>query len=222
MDFERELSRVAQSYARQGYQVVVHPGAEELPAFAKDFRVELLGKREPGGVLVTVKKNRQEFAAEPDLGRYAEVTGAQPGWRFDFVILEAEDPQARDLRGAEEPTDADLNKVLHNAEQLVGTGYANAAFLLAWAGLEAAMRRRLRVEGEAPGGRTSARGMLNELYSEGILSTEELPELEILFQVRNQVVHGFAAQPSEREAVPFLIALARRLLSESQPAPQTA
>src|SRR5260370_1248892 len=32
------------------------------------------------------------LAADTNMARYAEITSSQPGWRFDFAILEAEDP----------------------------------------------------------------------------------------------------------------------------------
>src|ERR1700678_3301807 len=99
MDFAQELNRVADIYKGQGYQVIVRPGAEALPPFAKDFQVEILARRGDGGVLVSVKKNHAEMQADTDMQRYAEVTGAQPGWRFDFVILESESAMAREVRG---------------------------------------------------------------------------------------------------------------------------
>ena len=64
MDFEKELKRVAGLYAGQGFQVVVRPGPEDLPPFARDFKVEILGKRAAEGVLVAVKRNREEMAAD--------------------------------------------------------------------------------------------------------------------------------------------------------------
>src|SRR4051812_17311009 len=67
MDFEQELKRVAGAYAGQGYQVVVRPRPEDLPPFAKDFKVEVVGKRATEGVLVAVKKNREEMAANAAL-----------------------------------------------------------------------------------------------------------------------------------------------------------
>jgi hypothetical protein len=79
MDFEQELKRVAGVYAGQGYRVVVRPRPEDLPSFAKDFKVEVVGRRAAEGVLAAVKKNREEMAADADMPRYAEVTGCAAG-----------------------------------------------------------------------------------------------------------------------------------------------
>jgi|SRR5208282_1102209 len=79
MDFDQELKQVADAYASQGYQVTIRPNPEALPSFAKDFKIEILGKRGTEGVLVAVKKDRDEVAADSNLTRYAEITGLQKG-----------------------------------------------------------------------------------------------------------------------------------------------
>src|SRR6266852_5806684 len=123
MDFEQALKRVADGYADHGYQVVVRPSQDDLPPFAKDFKVEIVGKRAAAGVLVSVKKNREEMAADVNLPRYAEMTGAHKGWRFDFVILEGEQPSARELLGAQDFSGDDINRALGEAEQMVRMGF---------------------------------------------------------------------------------------------------
>jgi hypothetical protein len=222
MDLEQVLSRVGESYSRQGYEVVVRPTPKDLPAFAMDFAIEILAKRGDGGVLVSVKKTREDFSADPRLQEYAEVTNQQPEWRFDFVILESEPPMLRDVQGASEPSDEALSKVLSDADRLTGAEFVNAGVLTAWSVLEAAMRRRLRAEREKAGWGTPPRQMLNELYALGIFSSAEFRELERLLQLRNQIAHGFEPPPLEREAVRFLSDTAKRLIAESAPIKQPA
>jgi hypothetical protein len=202
--------------------VAVRPKAEDLPPFAKDFKVEIVGKRGPDGVLVAVKKDRDQLAADANMPRYAEITGAQSGWRFDFVILEAENSIAREVRGAQEPSDDKITESLAGAEHLFRAGYPNPAMLTAWAGLEAAMRRSLRDAGETAAWGNPPRTMLNELYSAGTFSVEEFHQLETLYRLRNEIVHGFAAQAVDGAALQFLIETTRRLLAESQAEKQTA
>lgn len=222
MDFEKKLSLLAEKYTDKGYHVVVRPQPDDLPSFAKDFKVEIVGRRAASGVLVSVKKNRQEMESDKEMVRYAEVTSAEPGWRYDFAILEAESQSKGNGIAAEEQTDDDLVKFLDNAELLAGTQYVNAACLVAWAGLEAAMRRRLRAAAERADSGTATRTLLNELYSIGVLTMEELPQLEKLFQLRNRIAHGFAAQVTDKASAHLMIDLARRLLSESQRLKQPA
>ena len=223
MDYEQELNRLADAYRAQGYDVTVRPGPDRLPPFAKDFRVEILGRRGAEGVLVAVRKNRDEVAADGNMQRYAEITGAQPGWRFDFAILEPEKPNAREVRGAKELSEDDINKSLVQAQELSRMGFTQFAVVAAWATLEAAMRMRLRALGQEAGWGSIPREMTRELYSAGELSPDEFRRIEIASQLRNQIVHGFASQPaepgdSETTMVEVLSNVAHRLVSESQSA----
>ena len=55
MNSEQRLNHVADRYRAQGYRVVVRPGPDDLPPFAKDFKVEILATRADGNVLVSAK-----------------------------------------------------------------------------------------------------------------------------------------------------------------------
>lgn len=227
MNLEQELNRVADAYRARGYDVTVRPRPDQLPPFAKDFRVEILARRGGEGALVAVRKNRDELAADNDLQRYAEVTGGQPGWRFDFAILEAENPKAREVGGSPEFSRDDVAHSLEEARELGRLGFSRFAVVAAWAALEAAMRMRLRALGQEAGWGSMPRQMLRELYSAGALSPDEFRRAETASQLRSQIVHGFASPPaqagnSEAAVVELLSDLARRLVSESQPAKRPA
>ncbi len=227
MDLEQELNRVADTYRARGYDVTIRPHPSQLPPFAKDFRVEIVARRGGDGALVAVRKNRDELAADNDMQRYAEVTGGQPGWRFDFAILEAENPNAREVGGSQEFSRDDVAHSLEEAGELGRLGFSRFAVIAAWAALEAAMRIRLRALGQKAGWESMPRQMLKELYSAGVLSPDEFRQAETAAQLRNQIVHGFSLQSTEAEnsaaaVVQLLSDLARRLISESPPATQPA
>ena len=222
MNFDQELTKLAAVYEGLGYKVIVRPGPEHLPPFAKDFKVEILARRADDGVLVSVKKNRQQMEADKDMPRYAEIASEHPGWRYDFAILEAEEPGAREMRGAQDFSGEDVLHTLGEAEEMARIGFTRAAVITAWSALEAAMRMRLRAAGETAGWGTAPRQMLNELYSSGVLSGDEFDRLERLSQARNQIVHGFTSSKLDTEMVAFLDSLGRRLVDESRPAKQTA
>jgi REase_AHJR-like len=42
MDFENDLKRLADGYWAEGYSVILRPGPNDLPPFAKDFKVEIV------------------------------------------------------------------------------------------------------------------------------------------------------------------------------------
>ncbi|MGH7226468.1 MAG: hypothetical protein ACRELF_24900, partial [Gemmataceae bacterium] len=147
-------------------------------------------------------------------------TGKHSEWRFDFAILEAEEPRARDVQGAKEPSDEDVRRALVDADKLAGSGFLLAALTTAWSGFEAAMRKRLLASGQDAGWATMPRQMLADLYSLGLLSFQDFPRLEQLYRWRSEIAHGFAPPKIEPDAIDFLTAAARLLLEESGAAKQ--
>lgn len=227
MDIDHELDRVANLYRAQGYEITVLPGPDQLPSFARDFSVEIVGHENNEGVLVAVRKNRDALASDENMQRYAEVIGNQPGWRFDFAILEAENPNAREVRGAQEFTESEIEVSLQQADELIDKGYDRYAVIAAWAGLEAAMRIRLRAWGQEIDWSSNPRQMLKELYSTGAISPDEFHQVSEASQIRNRIVHGFKtdliqADQSDSELVQVMSTVARRLINQSPPTRQTA
>jgi hypothetical protein len=222
MNIEQRLNQVADRYRAQGYQVVVRPGPEDLPPFAKDFQVEILAERADGNVLASAKGSPSELEADPNLSRYAEVIEKQPAWRYDVFVLGPESQPMPDKRDAKELSGEDIHRALGDVERMLQAGFVQQALIAAWAVLEAAMRRRLHAEGEEVGWGSSPRTLLNELYSGGMLQTSAFRDLEGLFQARNAIVHGFTTPVIESSAVQFLVETARRLLDESLAAKKTA
>jgi hypothetical protein len=222
MDIEQRVSHVADRYRALGYKVVVRPGPDLLPPFAKDFKIEILAERADGNVLASVKRSRSELQADTNLSKYAEVIEKQPGWRYDVFVL-GPDPQVLlEKRDAEEPTEQEISDSLDDTVRMLQAGFVQQALIAAWAVLEAAMRKRLKAEGKEVGWGSSPRTMLNELYSGGVLQSSVFRDLEGLFQARNAIVHGFTTPGIQASAVQFLVDTARRLLDESQTVKKTA
>jgi len=199
MNIEKRLEQVAGRYRAQGYQVVVRPGPDALPSFAKDFNVEILATRADGNLLASMKGSQSDMQADPNLLRYAEVVEKQPRWRYDLFVLGPDAPPEPETRDVEEQSVDEIRTSLADAERMVDSGFRVQAVIAAWAALESAMRHRLRGEGSEVGWGTSPRTMLNELVSSGVLSINALRELEGLLQMRNVIVHGLDEAASPRD-----------------------
>ena len=222
MNFEDELKTIAEEYRVQGYGVVVHPGPDDLPDFAKDFVVEVLATRPDGNVLATVKKNSSQFYADSNVERYAAVIDKTPGWRYDLVVLGKAKLPPADLRDAQELSEEDICRQLDAAERMFEAGFAPQAVVAAWAALESSMRRRLRAQGEEADWGSSPQTLLSELYSSGVLFHVDFRELQGFFQLRSLIVHGFSPPPIEHNTLSFLAETTRRFLDESHLAKQSA
>lgn len=223
MTIDDGLASLADRYRSRGYQVVVRPGPEDLPDFAKGFRVDAVARRASGSVLAAVKKTPKELEADPDVVRYVEITEKQPGWRFDVILLSPTD-SARFLsqRQAKEPTQEELRAHVEAVRRLLDANYHPQAMVAAWSYLEAIMRRRLRAEGEEAGWGTPPRTLLNRLLSSGLITTGVFRDLEELYQARNLIVHGFATPAIGPDATQFLLDTAEQLREEVAPARQPA
>jgi hypothetical protein len=222
MNIEDRLNVVADRYRRLGFRVVLHPKADDLPSFAKDFKVQILATKDDSSVLTVAKASPSELQSDPDVARYAEITDRQPGWRLDVFVLGPDSPALPEKGNAREPADDEIRRTIADAERMLREGFASQAIITAWAVLEAAMRRRLVATGRKATYGTSPRTMLNELFSAGIFSNSEFRDLEGLFQLRNIIVHGFAVPQFPNSAVEFLLHTAKQLLEATPQAKQTA
>jgi hypothetical protein len=212
MDFEKALEQVAKRYAEEGFSVSLHPQGEQLPAFAKDFGVDILATRGEERVLVQVKWDREDLEADPSVPAQAGVTNTQPGWRYDLVVLNEGDPFRRVTRGATEPTREQIEEMLQNVDRLMQAGYLQAACVFAWAALEAAMRQVANDAGlYLP--RITASEMLRTLYANGFLTREAFEELKQSFRVRTEVVHGLVPSAVDVAMVSAAAQAARQFLS---------
>ena len=193
-----------------------------MPPFAKDFVVELLGRRGRGGAVVSVKRNRLEMQDDKEMIRYVEVTNEQPGWRYDLVILEATDPMAQILHDSRQPSPDEIVRQLDYAEQVLDAGFVNPALLVAWGALEATMRQSLQLVDYKVGSKAEPMAMNGELHASGVILTEDYEMVRAAWKLRNEIVHGFSPAPVDAETVTLLIRSARQLLEPSQVAEQPA
>ena len=210
----KAIETVAERYRSEGYQVVVRPNGSELPSFAAGLHLDLLATKGDERVLVEVKENREDLQNDPESVRMAEAINAQPGWRFDLYVLNAASPADKLARTAAEPSvDAILGN-LDYVEKSARAGDHASSFVIAWAALEAAMRRAARAAGIQLQS-VSPIFLLRTLYFNGLLEKSEFDRLNDSLRIRNVVVHGLEA-PALDAAVPLYIAsAARKLLAES-------
>jgi hypothetical protein len=203
------IERIATRYRDEGYDVIVHPRADQVPPFAAGFELDLLATRGNEGVIVEIETNRIALAHNPQITRLAQVVNAQPGWRLDVVVLEPETAVEKAAQEAAEPSDEELAQILKAAEELADQGYSPYACVVAWGGLEAAMRR-IR-NGAEMYGRTTPTELMRTLYGNGFLSREQFDQLKESYKIRSQVVHGLVPLQVNPELVRYVTATARYL-----------
>lgn len=208
--YRQKLQEIAAEYEARGYDVLVEPGPEKLPAFLAGFRPDLIARGPNESVVIEVKVGT-ETAVSERFRDLAETIQRQPGWRFSLVVI---DPRSDEVIP---PTQQLLDRKdivdrLGRANEMLKMGATDAAFLLLWVSVEALLRHLATREG-LPLERVPSLSLMKELFSLGILSRSEHDVAQRAFDVRNALVHGFHATRLD-ETAGELARLAEQLLSE--------
>jgi hypothetical protein len=120
------------------------------------------------------------------------------------------------LADEREPSVDQIREMLSEAEQVSEIGAYRAALLIAWAGLEAALRRtalRTGVPGKI-GMQPSL--LLRELFAAGALTPEEHGMLEELRQIRTASAHGLAPGGLSPDYISKITGATNRLLAAAK------
>lgn len=178
------IASVAEKYKRRGYVVTFDPPPDLLPVDVRSYRPDFVAIRDDEKVAVEVK-TRRALGADPMLMRLAEKFRVVPGWRLDVAVVEesGEKPATVLL------SDAEIRDRLDTADRFAAqTKDYDAALLLVWTGIEAVLHAHL--ENDRDDRPVTPNRLAKMAYSLGIVDEEQLPIIEWLVRVRNEVVHG--------------------------------
>lgn len=179
----RQVGEVAHEYRNKGYDVIVEPDAGQLPEALTRFRPDVLARKADEVVVVEVRSRGSLI--DPELQELAKAVRAQPGWRFELVILKPEPgPPGTKAWDAE-----DVAHGLSQVEAILGSGHREAALLLAWSAAEATLRLLAGKEGLALD-RDDAAYLLKLLATRAVITRREHDLLWEILELRNAVAHG--------------------------------
>lgn len=203
--------RVAEKYQQQGFSVTKNPACSGLPFDLGGYRPDLIVQKDPDQNYIIEIKNSSRQISVDRFRAIAENVQSHPGWRFLLVTSDDDLPIGcdRDLLHYDEALlRAD------QAEALIASGAAEAAFLFLWSTLEGMMRRR-SIESAIPIDRLMPLAMTSHLYSQGELSRLQFHRIKDLISSRNRAAHGYH-DPQLEEGANKLLALVRELANEWQ------
>src|SRR5437764_850914 len=166
----RRLREVAREYAGQGYKVRLHPGEADLPRFLSSFRPALIAYGPDENVVAEVK-SKSTLSESEYLAAFASAAADMPGWRLDLVVTNPKHAPVVD-NGAEELDQAEVEARIKAVRELWAVHQEDAAILLAWSAIEAAMRlvakrESIELENDQPA------FVLKKLFSLGLLGRED-------------------------------------------------
>ena len=88
MDVEHAIAEAAEKYRGEGYRVIPHPENGDVPTFVNGHHVDFVAFRGEEKVQVQVKDTMADLHGDQtDAGSLVELVKAQPGWRFDLVVV---------------------------------------------------------------------------------------------------------------------------------------
>ncbi|MBW4693845.1 MAG: hypothetical protein KME27_19045 [Lyngbya sp. HA4199-MV5] len=210
-NLERErLLQLAEEYRDKGYEISFHPNPEDLPDFLRNYRPDMIVRREDEAVIIEVKSRRSlNSSSRQYLQNLAQSVEQHPGWRFELVMTNPEDavysPKAES--SLQQP---EIETRLQVARQLA-TQHPESAILYSWSLVEATLRLVAEHEGMSLQ-RLDPLYLVKQLVTEGVISRPEYQLLMDALSLRNAIAHGFKATQITQESVYQLIDVAEQLL----------
>jgi hypothetical protein len=182
----------------------VNPPDSEVPAFLRDFQVDLLATSDAESVVVQVK-SQPDLVAATDLSLLAARVNAQPKWRFELVVT---NPKTHRFEIADPHL---VWQRLGASRQLAGQGQAEAAFLLLWSATEAVLRMIAERE-DVDVDRLPPAAIVKQLSILGLVDRDDYRTLDEAAQLRNALIHGFSSRRVDAALLSNMSGVAERLL----------
>ena len=184
-----DAERIAQEYRARGYDVIVAPAASDVPDFLHGLRPDIVARGPKDSILIEIQ-NRESARDAERLRALASRVEGHPGWRL--VVVSAgtgtrllPDENVRPLNVQK------IREMLAEGRAFLRSGHQEAAILVSWAALEAAMRcvaERHTLDLPRP----DTWSLMRELVSNGLLERDAYQPLTDAFRLRSAFAHGFA------------------------------
>lgn len=203
------LGLLRERYESDGYAFFTHPSPSLVPAFLEDFRPDAIAVRDDEGVVIEVKVG--EGAAgrrSPDVTDRFKDHGK---WKFHVVYAGDVDT---DTVSISPPDEQQLQKGVREVESLLDGGHSGAAFVLAWAVLEAAARQASAGSSEGLTEALTSRQTVAVLEGEGLIDATSARNLRGMIEARNALAHGDLARDVDEREVRFVLSLLRLIVSD--------
>lgn len=189
----QRIRELANEYAMNGYDVVYPRTKFDLPDFLREEEyIPDLVVTSPEENLIVEVKTTETLRDDKQISRISDIVNGHPHWQFLFVLTNPR-TEARQALG---PTSARWHDLLEKSRQLgrQAPELSEAAFVLAWAAVEGAIREAAASEGmSSDGKRGSVKSPMSQIRDAailGLVDRKDIPQLETLFDMRNRLVHA--------------------------------
>lgn len=201
-DWERALlDEYEPRWLAQGYKVIRHPSAEEVPKFLGYFRPDALALGQDVSLVVEVIRKGSPNAEEK-VRRLKALLEPQERWRLEVLY-------SGEAESGLPPAESDAISELLEAARTLYLHEPRGALLLTWAALEALARR---LEPQASAKPQSPGRVVELLASTGHVAPSEAERLRAAVNQRNRLIHGDLSVRPPPSDVSEILEIARNLL----------
>lgn len=137
--------------------------------------------------------------------------------RIQFSRRENDENRPLPLTDEREPSIQQIQVRIDEARKLSEMGFLAPSLVLAWAALEASLRRAALSVGLKGKIGVQPSMLVRELFASHLLNSEQAAFLERTRQLRTAIVHGLAPPPVSLSVVARIIQLAEQLIGSSSP-----
>lgn len=205
---EARLQQLAHEYESLGYEVTLRPDPSPF-RLPEDCEPDLVAIGPTDRVVVEVK-SRGSLLDCRDVEILATFVEDQPEWRLELVAVNPAPPPAVE----DAPTPQGLIEArAREASELAEGGHHEAALLLAWSALEAALRELAARELGGPRRDVRAKA----LYALALLTDRQYELVDAVGRIRRRVAHGYEAPALDASLVERAADLARTLSDPGRP-----
>ncbi len=206
---QERLQDVAREYREQGYDVIIAPSRDQLPAFLAPFRLDMIARNDHETVIVEVR-TQESLTQSPELDAIAQAVEDREAWRFELVVTNPKDSKLRLNRAAILLDRPDIAYRLQEGRQLSEQEHGEAALLLTWTAIEALLRR-LAQEENILLPQDNLMYLVKSLFSQGLLDKEQYQILQEGLEARNTIIHGYQGTQSYATTLGKLLQVADQL-----------
>ncbi|HWB26937.1 MAG TPA: hypothetical protein VG738_15745 [Chitinophagaceae bacterium] len=212
-NIERRIKEIAKDYEARGYSVIIGPNQTHLPDFLEGFKPDLLAQGISESVVIEVKSTKGNAF---QLRRYEDIAKTierNQGWRFELVFTNPLE-QTIPINYSNELGLEKIRQRLAEVNSLMISNHYEAAFLLAWTTLEAALRAKI----DSTTTKNSTKptlAIIKTVYSLGYVNSHDYRKLEKLNQRRNLLIHGFDT-PIDKNSIDDLLNIVSYVIGDSK------
>lgn len=191
------MESLRQRYLEQGYEFIEDPHGDDLPPLGTGYIPDAVAKKAGQRIAIEVKR-RQPSSGLTGLQELRQRFAAIPGWQLSVFFTNSGSPEIELPPASAEA----LNARVAEVRALKSAGFIGPAFVMAWALLEAVLRKAETDSHRKP---QKPGTVIQALEMDGYIDSDLGEEIRSLVALRNRMVHGDVNVEPQPEQVDLLL-----------------